>query len=87
MRTWPMKSPGEVLDYAIDWTTDLAGDTITKSTWVVSPNLTNVKDSHAGTVCAIWLGGGKAIEWATNRVETSSGRALERTMRLRIGPK
>jgi hypothetical protein len=89
MLTWPTKSPGEVLDYAIDWTVPLAGDTITKSTWIVPASITKVKDSRNGNVCTVWLAGGKMDErlLIINRGETTAGRTIEQHVKLRIGLK
>jgi hypothetical protein len=90
MLSWPIKAPGEVLDYAIDWTDKLVpGDTIKTSTWVVPHGLTKVKDSVSGDVCTIWLSGGKMNNRFTiiNRVETVVGRQPEQYVRLIIGAK
>lgn len=90
MLTWPIKTPGEVLDYAITWTDQIAhGDAIKTSTWVVPSGLTKVKDSLSEGVCTIWLAGGKLNNRFTiiNRVETVSGRTMERYVRLIIGAK
>lgn len=90
MLTWPIKTPGEVLDYAITWTDKLAhGDTIKTSTWIVPAGLTKTKDSLSADVCTIWLSGGKMNNRFTiiNRVETVSGRTVEQYVRLIIGAK
>lgn len=90
MLTWPIKSPGEVLDYAIDWGDRLAsGDTIKTATWIVPPGLTKAKDSVNGTICTVWLSGGKMNNRFTiiNRVETLAGRTIEQYVKLIIGAK
>jgi hypothetical protein len=86
------KSPGEILDYAIDWDAPpsrLAGEPIVKSTWLVPNGLEKVKDSRAGNVCTIWLAGGNenARLSIVNRVETATGRVYEKTVTFVIGPK
>ena len=46
-----VKDPGEVKDYAIDWTAHLAtSETITTSTWVVATGITKDSDSATTTV-------------------------------------
>lgn len=90
MLTWPIKTPGEVLDYAISWADKLAqGDTIKTSTWIVPSGLTKVKDSFTADICTIWLSGGKMNNRLTiiNRIETVAGRSIEQYVRLIIGAK
>jgi hypothetical protein len=90
MLTWPIKSPGEILDYAVTWTEKLApGDAVKSSTWVVPHGLTKVKDSVSADICTIWLSGGKMNNRFTiiNRVETAAGRSIEQYVRLIIGAK
>ena len=43
--SWPSKDPDEVLDYELDWSLRLAGDTIVTSTWTVPSTLTKGADS------------------------------------------
>lgn len=86
--TWPSKDPDEVLDYEIDWTTRLAGDTILTSTWTISPDSLLVKnsDTFTGSTTTIWLQGGtlgKTYE-LTNRVTTAGGRTMDQTVDLLI---
>jgi hypothetical protein len=89
MLTWPTKSPGEVLDYAVDWSVPLAGDTIQTSTWIVPASITKTKDGQAGNVCTIWLSGGSMNDriLIINRVATVGGRTIEQHVKLRIGLK
>lgn len=83
------KAPGAVLDYAIDWRSDMAGDMITKSAWMVPSGLKKIKDSFAGNVCTVWLAGGRQNARLTvvNRVETAAGRVDERSVLVVIGAK
>ena len=81
------KAPGEVLDFAIDWSTQLDGDEIVTSKWIVPSGLTKVRDSLHGAVATIWLSGGAINNRFTvlNRVTTTAGRTLERVVRVVIG--
>lgn len=89
MLSWPIKAPGEVLDYAIDWTGKTGGDAIKESVWVVPHGLTKTKESLSGDIATIWLSGGKMNNRFTiiNRVETVGGRKIEEHVRLIIGAK
>ena len=82
-----VKDPGEVKDYAIDWTAHLAdGETITTSTWVVATGLTKDSDSATTTVATIWLSGGsEGTEYrVTNHVVTDQGREFERSFTVNV---
>lgn len=85
--TWPDKDPNEVLDYQLDWTARLSGDTITTSTWVVPADITKDSDSTTTTVTTIWLSGGDASNanghLLTNRVVTAGGRTMEQSVVVR----
>ena len=41
---WDFKDPDEVLDYRVDWSARLDGDTIASSTWEVLAGLTKDSD-------------------------------------------
>lgn len=82
-----VKDPGEVKDYAIDWTAHLAtAETITTSTWVVGGGITKDSDSATTTVATIWLSGGtEGTEYrATNHVVTNQGREFERSFTINV---
>ncbi len=75
---WPDKDPGEKLDYSMDWTAWLAGDTIAASSWTVPAGITQTTPdpSFTATTTTIWLAGGtvgKTYE-LTNTVTTAGGR-------------
>lgn len=89
MLTWPYKDPDEVLDYAIDWTELLEGDTIDTSDWIISVGSVVIDTSDVDTaraVATVWLSGGTLGETCEvlNRVVTLGGRTMDRTVRLRI---
>ena len=87
---WPSKDPDEVLDYEVDWTKRLDGDTISTSAFTV-PTGTVVVDSSSTTttVAKVWLSGGTLDETCEvlNRVVTAGGRTFDQTMKLRIKAK
>ena len=66
----------EVLDYVIDWTGLLDGDTIATSTWTAD-GATIDSESETTTAATVWIsspqGGGKI----TNTIITAGGRTLE----------
>jgi hypothetical protein len=86
---WPFKDPDEVLDYGIDWTARLAGDTIQSSTWIVPDGITKVSDSSNDTSTEIWLSGGTlgAALQITNRVVTHGARTMDQSVTLLIKSK
>lgn len=82
-----VKDPGEVKDYAIDWTAHLAtSETVTTSTWVVATGITKDSDSATTTVATIWLSGGsEGTEYrVTNHVVTNQGREFERSFTVNV---
>lgn len=86
---WPFKDPDEVLDYQIDWTTRLDGDTIATSTWIVADGITKDSDSNTTTATTIWLSGGTIGDRyeLTNRITTAGGRTMDQTVRIKIKAK
>jgi len=78
--TWPNKDPGEKLDYAVDWTTRLAGDTIATSNWTVPTGITQTTPapSFTNTLTTIWLLGGTIGQTyeLTNTITTAAGRTM-----------
>ena len=87
IKTWT-KDPDSVLDYQIDWSDWLAsGESIATSTWTLSATgITQDSKAKTQTTATIWLSGGSAASDydATNRVTTSGGRTVDRTIRVRV---
>lgn len=88
MKVWT-KDPDAVADFTIDWSTELAGDTITDSEWLdITAGITTDSrpDTHTGTSTTIWIGGGTLGEVysLTNRVTTSGGRTFDQEVELRV---
>ena len=84
---WPPKDPDEVLDYGIDWTARLAGDTIISSGWIIIPDeVTKDSDIYTETSTTIWVSGGTlgASPSVTNRIVTAGGRTMDQSVILPI---
>lgn len=81
-----VKDPAAILDYFMDWTAWLAGDTLTDSLWTATGSTTVVLSAPAvvGTITSVWVEGGDAGELVdlTNHVVTAGGREDERLLRL-----
>lgn len=81
------KDLAAVLDWTIDWSTWLGtGETITASTWTVTPTGLPVETSTStGTTATVWLGAGGtegSTFLVTNRITTSAGRTDERSIQI-----
>jgi hypothetical protein len=87
--SWPFKDPDEVLDYEVDWTARLDGDTISTSTWIVPSGIVENSASHTSTTTTIWLAGGTlaATYEFLNRITTAGGRTMDQTVKLKIKTK
>lgn len=84
--TWDFKDPDEVLDYEVDWTDRLAGDTISASLWEVPEGIEMDSEDFSSTKTTIWLSGGTLGERYSllNRITTAGGRVMDATVRLPI---
>ena len=80
------KDPNAILDYSIDWSLWLDGDTIDTSVWTVAAGITNAADSSTTTTATIWLSGGTAGTSYTvsNRITTADGRTEDRSMTISV---
>ena len=91
---WPAKDPGDVLDYALDATAALAGDTTDR---IATAAVTLVPDASSadlqlgnivadGAVVIIWLSGGQAgtVYSVQISISTLSGRIIGRTVLLPV---
>lgn len=87
--TWPAKDPDEVLDYSLDWSARLAGDTISSVTWTVPAGLTRTSSQiSGGTVTAFFSGGTEGETYPIGcRVVTAGGRTMDQTVKLKIKSK
>lgn len=80
------KDPDAKLDYMVDWTEWLgATDTISTSTWAISPTgLTKDSDTKTTKTATIWLSAGTAGQeyTVTNHIETMAGRKEDRSFKI-----
>lgn len=78
------KDPDSVLDYAVDWSDWLAGDTITTADFTVPAGLTRQSQNASATVATVWLAGGTAgATYSVNcRIVTAAGRTADRSFRV-----
>lgn len=83
------KDPDAVVDFAVDWTAWLAGDTISSSTWTVPNGITQASASNTPTKATIWLSGGaaQASYAVTNRIVTAGGRTQDQTILVAVSPR
>lgn len=82
------KDPDEVLDFPIDWATNVLdeGDELDSSIWVVPAGITKDSDSNTTGTTTIWLSGGTLKQKYTivNRVTTTRGRTYDQSATLTI---
>lgn len=93
------KDPQATLDYAVDWAAPVSrenpngpwladDETITASTWTVTPDGLTIEDEDSdATTATIWLSGGEIGDpkyTLTNHITTSQGRQDERSFTLAI---
>lgn len=79
--------PNAELDYAVDWSTWLAGgETITTSVWIIPDGIVEGDTSNTTTIATVWLSGGTAGQQyaVTNRITTNQGRTDDRTINLLV---
>ena len=86
MKRWPFKDPDEVLDFEVDWTARLDGDTISVVTWTVPVGLTKTAQNLADPIAIVWLSGGTAGQTYEIgcRVQTTGGRTYDETIILPV---
>lgn len=80
------KDPDDVLDYGINWSKWLDGDTLLLSEWFVPEGITMDSESSDTTTATIWLSGGTADAdyELTNRITTAQGRQRDKTITIRV---
>jgi len=77
----------ELLDYGIDWSTELpTGDTIVASTWVGDTGLTLSNESFTTTTTTVWVSGGTKnyLYRVLNTITTAGGRVAVGKLYFRI---
>jgi hypothetical protein len=81
------KDPDDIVDYVLDWSARLDGDTLESSQWLPVEGNDLVIDSSffTDTVATVWLSGGTVGDaYVLNRVTTAGGRQYDQTMKLKI---
>lgn len=90
MLIWPDKDPNEVLEYKIDWSAKLEGDTIVSSDWFLPDGLIGSRYAYSDTETEIWLSEGvnsRRLVPVLNRVTTVAGRTMDQTVYIKIHQK
>ena len=79
------KSPNAIVAYSIDYTDDLAGATISTSTWAIAGG-TESDTGSTSTTTTVSLSGGSVTSpiVAVNTVTTSDGQTLVRSITIPI---
>ena len=81
-----LKDQNAILDYRIDWSLWLDGDTISTSTWTLESGITKATDTFTDTITTIWLSGGTlgTTYTVSNRITTANGRTEDRTIEVSV---
>lgn len=84
MLEWDAKDPDEVLDYKLDWTDRLAGDTVATSVWAAEAGITIDSNVFDDTSATVWVSGGTAgtTYRMTNTITTAAGRTMQEVVLL-----
>lgn len=87
-RSWPIKDPDAILDYTMDWSRWLEGDTIDSATFslTTAAGLAIGSQSFTDRTATVWLTGGTAGERAEIkcRIVTAAGRQQDHSAPLAI---
>lgn len=80
------KTPESLLNYTVDWSEWLAGDTIMDSDWEIPDGITNVNDVFDSTSSTIWVNGGTKDNSYTlvNTITTTNGLTDKRYIVIKI---
>lgn len=81
-----VKDPDAVLDYALNWTKWLEGDSLVSGTWTIDAGPTIASQNVSGGIVTMWLSGGTdATTYAARcRVVTTAGRTDDRTIQIQV---
>ncbi|MDB5531622.1 MAG: hypothetical protein JWR51_4725 [Devosia sp.] len=85
--SWASKDPDELLDYSLNWSQALSGDTIVTSDWAISDSaLVENHSTNTSTATVIWLEDGALNQsyTVTNTIETAGGRTYQQSVNIRI---
>jgi len=83
------KDPNSIIDYVIDWTDWLQGDTISTSAWTVPSGITKQSDTNTDSTTTIWLSSGTAGDTyvLSNRIVTVGARTEDRSFTISAAEK
>jgi len=88
---WPPKDPAETLDYDLDWTARLAGDTIVSSAWTIptGSNLSIVSNSFIASITKVWLTAGLLgqVYTLSNEITTAAGDTMIESVQILLQAK
>lgn len=81
-----MKTPTDVLDYTVDWSTWLGTDTISSSSWSVPTGITVTTSSNTSTTTTAFLSAGLDGNsyLVSNTIHTAGGRTITRSFQVSI---
>lgn len=81
-----LKTPSDVLDYMVDWSTWLGTDTISTSSWTVPAAMSVSLSSHTTTTTTVFLSGGADgnTYLISNTINTTGGRTVTRSFQVSI---
>lgn len=81
-----IQDPDAVLDYQVNWSSWLVGDTISTSTFVADTGLTVGATSHTTTTATVWISDGSlnGKYKVVNHITTDGGRENDHTIYFRI---
>ena len=81
-----VKDPDAVLDYALDWTKWLEGDTLTSGTWTIDAGPTIASQNVSAGIVTMFLSGGVdgTTYVARCRIVTTGGRTEDRTIHIQV---
>jgi aryl-phospho-beta-D-glucosidase BglC (GH1 family) len=85
----PAKDPDSVLDFKVDWSEWLDGDTIATAVFLVDSGITEDSSTNSDTAATIWLSGGTAgVDYnVVSRITTAQGRTADRTIIVPVAEK
>lgn len=84
---WPTKDPDDVLDYGLNWTEWLDGDTLNSVVWtVLEGSIVKQSENVVGNVATVWFSGGVSKEncRVQCRITTVGGRTKDQVVGLRV---
>lgn len=78
------KDPGSTIPYTIDWTDELAGDTIVSSSWNVPPPFRKVNESFSNALATVVISGGAVGKMITitNTIQTATAATEVRSIQI-----